>query len=630
MLGRLITYFRLGVLDLLRLWSATQLHVIIVAGICLPILLMLGLKRGHVTELRQALLTSPSGREMKFGSPRGKEFLTLPTVKQLEQELPGVEVIIPEVDRLATLEVISRSGEKRSVANVTVRPTREVDPLLTHLGATLPQPEEPSLILTKPVADRLGAQVGSPVQLTISRPGERKEDHASVELKVTSVIEPPASQSLLAFVHLNTLNRFLTWVQGFPVPEYRWPAGGSSAKPMYASWLVFCRSKNDFSPRELRGLELKYRILDRTSSLPASLKRLLLPDKLADLRVYQFFSVNPNLKLEDPARRDVYNASATQPDEILLPWNEPLQSSLAGQLWTLVGLALHEEARWLRGYFHPNALLPESEEEAALVYVVEAPPERRDPRLAWPLTRGQPFPFRLDLSRRRDSSRDDHLAFISPEMLAWLTAEREGSVDYDPVSGLFKYRAPDVYYNLARLYASTIDEVPALEDALKDLDCPVITDHSRIREIHKQNASLQVLVLVVGLCVFLFGVLTVVSVLHDSTDRKRGTIGILRVMGTSRTGVFLLIFLRAAIIGLLAALLCSILGSLLAYALSWKTPPDWTFLAWKPTVAVDLEPFDYLVVLAGAMLCCALGAVWPAWRASRLDPFDAIVEGRFR
>jgi ABC-type lipoprotein release transport system permease subunit len=115
----------------------------------------------------------------------------------------------------------------------------------------------------------------------------------------------------------------------------------------------------------------------------------------------------------------------------------------------------------------------------------------------------------------------------------------------------------------------------------------------------------------------------------DSTDRKRGTIGILRVMGMSRGGIFASILLRATAIGAAAALLSLLCGWGLSQAMAWP-PRDSAWLQWKPVIAVQLHQWDLLIVAAGAMLCCGFGAIPPAWRASRLDPFDAIVEGRFR
>ena len=151
---------------------------------------------------------------------------------------------------------------------------------------------------------------------------------------------------------------------------------------------------------------------------------------------------------------------------------------------------------------------------------------------------------------------------------------------------------------------------------------------ARIAEIQEQDTSLRVLVAVVAIGVFLFGVITVFSVLVDSTDRKKGMIGILRVMGISGPGVFFILLARAVIIGVMAAAVCCGIGVLLA-ALLGKTIAGAEYLAWLPQVRVVLGPSEYLLVTAGAILCAAFGVLMPAVKASRLDPFDAIMEGQF-
>jgi ABC-type lipoprotein release transport system permease subunit len=620
MLSRWATYLRLGLLDLVRLWPTTQHHVIIVAGISLPILLLLGLKRGHVAELRQALLTSPTGRRIIFGSGTQGALLTPEAVKQLEKELPAVEVIIPDEFRVVALRAAGQDGLPRTVQGVTLTATRDPDPLLSHLGATLPRPEGREIALARAVADKLGAGAGTAVQVTVTRRLGAREESASVEMKVTSVIDTGEQGDLRAFADVGVLDKFSSWVQGFRIADYGWPAGGDQPRPMYKSWLAFCEKGRDFTDEDRKELEFTYRVADISKSPPAVLGRLFKPGRLAELRVYQFTARKPGEDLDDPNRPGVYDPETTAADEVVVPWNEPLTERVAGRPWTLVGLSLRR-SRWLRGHFRDEAVPPAAGEDPFRVRVVEGPaaPEGKVP---WPLRGGGRLP--LEPIREKPAAAADTLAVVPAEVLAWLTRQREGRLDFDPASRLFTRPAAPPLYNRARLYARTIDDVPALVEALWQRDFSVTAEQARIREIHRQDASLQLLVLVVGAGVFVFGVITVVSVLLDSTDRKRGTIGILRVMGTSRAGIFLLIFFRAAVIGLLATVLCAVLGLLLALALGSPA------LTWKPAVAVDLQPRDFLVVGAGALACCAAGALWPAWRASRLDPFDAIVEGRFR
>jgi putative ABC transport system permease protein len=213
--------------------------------------------------------------------------------------------------------------------------------------------------------------------------------------------------------------------------------------------------------------------------------------------------------------------------------------------------------------------------------------------------------------------------------LARLWAYERGDAEYDSTRKVFTPVAQPSVYGKARLFADSIDDVPAVVSALLARDFQITSESGRISEIQQQDSSLQLLVLVVGIGVFLFGLITVFSVLVDSTDRKRGVIGILRVMGVTRGGIFCLVLLRAVAIGVLAGGLAAVAGLALQQVLSWQPSPGSPLLAWKPRITIMISTWDVLVVICGAVVCAAVGALFPAWKASRLDPFEAILEGRF-
>jgi ABC-type lipoprotein release transport system permease subunit len=205
---------------------------------------------------------------------------------------------------------------------------------------------------------------------------------------------------------------------------------------------------------------------------------------------------------------------------------------------------------------------------------------------------------------------------IPTRLLGCLHEISEGAIQFDAVQQIFIENSPSISYGRARVYCDTIDAVPQVVAQLSDLGYAVLSEKARIDEIHATNDSLQMLVIIVGIGVIGFGILTVFSVLSDSTDRKRGTIGVLRVMGVSRLGVFYVVVLRASIIGVAAGGLSILSGLLIATTLSTK-------------ISIRFEPSHLLIVLLGALFCSGAGALLPAFKASRLDPFDAIQEGQF-
>jgi ABC-type lipoprotein release transport system permease subunit len=205
---------------------------------------------------------------------------------------------------------------------------------------------------------------------------------------------------------------------------------------------------------------------------------------------------------------------------------------------------------------------------------------------------------------------------VPTRLLGCIREYRKQNIEFDMLQQIFIERSPVLTYGRARVYCKTIDDVPNVVNSLSDSGYAVLSEKGRIDEIHATNDSLQLLVLIVGIGVIGFGILTVFSVLSDSTDRKRGTIGVLRVMGVSRIGVFYVVVFRASLIGVAAGVFSIFAGLGIATALQAK-------------IYISFEPSHMVVVVLGALFCSGAGALLPALKASRLDPFDAIQEGKF-
>lgn len=637
MISRWCFYLRLGWLDLVRLWSTTQHHVIIVAGICLPILMLLGLKRGHVAELRQELVTSPSGREVTFWSAQKGELMDRQAITRLERELPAIEVIIPEKQRVVRLRRRVSNTRTIEIETATLYSTRQGDPKLKQLGIEAPRKGARALILGRSLADQLKVGVEDQVQVEVIRGRDAAGEVAQLECRVQAVIPTETEGALIGYADLDVLDAFEHYMRGQRVPEFGWPGARQPARDGYSSYLIFCEASHDLSADDQalfaeRGLQLQ----DCSTQPPTPLSELLDPQRRANLKIYQARtakSTTTDGSVFYLAPSEL--SEATSADDVVLPWNTPAQANLLQQKWLLVGLSLPRRT-WLREYFLEPALAFDYEAPSNVMHLTTALTAPHPAVFKWPLKNQQtvhlkPQPI-TDAPAGATPAQPAavQIAAVPATLTAWLAAYNAGTVDFDSAAQLFIPLPQPAVYDRARLYSSTIDDVPAVVQQLTDRHFAVMSETGRISEIQHQDRSLQLLVLVVGAGVFLFGVVTVVSVLIDSTDRKRGTIGILRVMGMSPVGIFSSILMRATAIGGLSAVLSMACGWVMAHGLEWVPPAPVWWLAWKPVMHVEILPIDWSIVAAGSFICCSVGALLPAWRASRLDPFDAIVEGRFR
>ena len=100
--------------------------------------------------------------------------------------------------------------------------------------------------------------------------------------------------------------------------------------------------------------------------------------------------------------------------------------------------------------------------------------------------------------------------------------------------------------------------------------------------------------------------------LMSALDERRADLALLRVLGASRTTVFLTIVLQGAALGAAGV----ILGVLMGHA-----GAEWMGAALEKTHRIALTGFtvirEELWVVAGAMILCVLAGLFPAWRAYR-------------
>jgi ABC-type antimicrobial peptide transport system permease subunit len=125
--------------------------------------------------------------------------------------------------------------------------------------------------------------------------------------------------------------------------------------------------------------------------------------------------------------------------------------------------------------------------------------------------------------------------------------------------------------------------------------------------------SLDMLILVIFAAVFVFGIFTLLSLFNDVTNRKRGTIGVMRLLGAGSRQIFIFLFVRSFLVAALAAGGSYAVGLGIAHLLEG--------------ISVDciLTLSDLQVVAAGALVCCAIGVGLPAsWTIRRMEPVDAI------
>jgi lipoprotein-releasing system permease protein len=217
-----------------------------------------------------------------------------------------------------------------------------------------------------------------------------------------------------------------------------------------------------------------------------------------------------------------------------------------------------------------------------------------------------------------------------------------GMSEYDSTFVILPFSEAQVYFNLE-------DEASAIEIYLDDADAV-----DRLRPAIEQAADRQVLLtdwqernvtffsalevernvmfLILTLIV-LVAALNIISGLTMLVKDKGHDIAILRTMGATRGAIMRVFFITGASIGTIGTLAGFLLGVVVSLNiesirqfLSQLTQtelfsPELYFLSQLPA---DLDVGETLTVIIMALALSFLATLYPAWRAARLDPIDAL------
>jgi putative ABC transport system permease protein len=139
--------------------------------------------------------------------------------------------------------------------------------------------------------------------------------------------------------------------------------------------------------------------------------------------------------------------------------------------------------------------------------------------------------------------------------------------------------------------------------------------------VETQNAALGI-VTVIFLVVILMGLAN--ALLTSVLERVR-EIGTMLAVGAKRRQVLTMFVIEAALIGILGALVGCALGSAIVFALSIN---GITLTTPGASIPQHLVPYVEVKFLVRMVALCVVGAtiasLWPAWRASRLRPVEAL------
>lgn len=209
---------------------------------------------------------------------------------------------------------------------------------------------------------------------------------------------------------------------------------------------------------------------------------------------------------------------------------------------------------------------------------------------------------------------------VPVELMGILRTAQQRAVEFDPASGGFLMLRGG--YRGFRMYARSIDDVPELYQRLTGEGIEVIAEVEAIERIQVLDAGLSRLFWLIALLGFSGGVAVLVASLYAAVERRRRDLGVLRLVGFARRHVFFFPVAQGMIIaglGLGAGMIAYMgLAATINRAFADDLAPGEKFCT--------LPPEYVLTAVVATLLLAVLSSLAAAWRATHIDPAEAIRE----
>ncbi len=605
------TVFALAQAHLKHEWVLTLCLIAALAAVMAPLLILMGLKEGVVSTLRNRLVEDPVFREIRPAITRQYDNDWLEKYRQDAR----VGFLVPSILPASSIvyAISHQQSEKTPIKKMLdLIPTVRGDVLLLENDSAVPG--EGECVLTHSAAAQLKVSVGEKIAAQVTRNMHGRAQSVSESLKVISVLPERANSVAAIYTPLAFVEDVEAYKEGRHVAKRGWQGEVPYPHMSFNGIFVFVPEELDSLTANALAINTGLHQVDAISRDNfLKLSGLSFPE---GWHGYHLSTVSGDITISSVK---AVKRKARGRNAVVLPYAKNIVLRQGSSQYSVFGLSLDKSVTDKLGWITCpwGKLNPKNLQMNRLLQIVMSRnvADKADDLFDLQGSELKGMPLEKMVTDKNTP------VLIPVELMGMLNTAKRRAVRYDKTQSALILEKSG--YRGFRLYAKSIDDVPELVENFRiNEDLEVIAEVGAIQRIQVLDKGLTRLFWLIAVLGIVGAIAVLTASLYAAVERETKNLGILRLLGLSRTDVFWFpVFqgLTIAMIGTSISILCyGVLSLIINYTFGHELPGD---------EAICRLPYDYFVVafLAVIALSC-ISSFLAAWKATNIETAEAIRE----
>lgn len=179
-------------------------------------------------------------------------------------------------------------------------------------------------------------------------------------------------------------------------------------------------------------------------------------------------------------------------------------------------------------------------------------------------------------------------------------------------------------YNGVKIEANSISDVSSVQNALNSLEYKTSSNESTTQEIDKNFNNITLMLSILGIIVLIVAAIGIINTMIMAVHERTKSIGVMKSIGASSSDILSMFLFQSAIIGFVG----SIIGSLISFGLfkliSYGVEQILLKQGFSLNLISNIPWWLIAATIAFSVVISLLAGIYPAIRASKLDPIEAL------